>query len=204
MSNIADLKYHINQRHNHRGGGSNHRQGGGGNTHRSRDRIHHHHERIEGGLGVRGCPQRPRKYCHTHGFCAHSNAECDSKGYRHQNISATQNMQGGSTLNCLWLWKCGTESESKLKHSLDYSEDPSIKYHTLSSAIANTDTTGHYLVPSARQYCTYIHLTSAGPSVQVANSANIETSTRATISLSTKLSQQSQVDTSSTTSSLGS
>ena len=102
-------------------------------------------------------------------------------------------MQGGSTLNCLWLWKYGTDSESKLKHCLDSLAVPPIKHHTLSSAIANIRATGHYLVPSARQYCTYIQPISTGPSVQVANGANIEPSTRATILLSTKLSQEAHV-----------
>ena len=48
-------------------------------------------------------PQLPHKYYHTHGYCAHSSAECKSKGPGHQKNATTKNMQGGSTLNCFWL-----------------------------------------------------------------------------------------------------
>ena len=32
------------------------------------------------------------------------------KDPKHQNTATTQNMQGGSTLNCFWLWQYETES----------------------------------------------------------------------------------------------
>ena len=70
---------------------------------------------------------------------------------------------------------------------------PPIKHYTLSSATADTSATGPYLVPSARKYCTDIQPTSTGPSIQIVNGANIEPLTRATIPLSNKRSQESQV-----------
>ena len=49
------------------------------------------------------------------------------------------------------------------------------------------------MASGARKYCTDIQLTSTGPSVQVTNGANIESSTCAAIPLSNKLSQEAQV-----------
>ena len=91
-------------------------------------------------------------------------------------------MQGGITLNFFCLWRCRTNLESKLNHRLDYLAVPPIKHQALSSAIVDTGVTGHYLVPSARQYCTDIQPTLTGPSAQVANGSP----------LSTKLSQEAQ------------
>ena len=68
-----------------------------------------------------------------------------------------------------------------------------IKRHAFSSTIVDTGITGHYLVPSVRQYCTDIQTTYTGPSLRVENGTNIKSLTRATTPFSAKLSQESQV-----------
>lgn len=45
----------------------------------------------------------PRKYCHTHGSCAHSSNECKFPSANHQRAATFQNMMGGSKKGCYWL-----------------------------------------------------------------------------------------------------
>ena len=44
-----------------------------------------------------------RKYCFTHGCCAHSGAECKNPGDNHKKEATFANMMGGSTKNCYWI-----------------------------------------------------------------------------------------------------
>jgi hypothetical protein len=53
--------------------------------------------------GGRGNTRRTFKYCWTHGNCAHSGADCDSKTDGHIVDATYANMQGGSTNRCHWL-----------------------------------------------------------------------------------------------------
>ena len=56
------------------------------------------------GRGGRGqTPPSPRKYCWTHGACAHSSTDCNNKAPGHQTTATFTNMQGGSTNLCFWL-----------------------------------------------------------------------------------------------------
>ena len=53
--------------------------------------------------GRGGRPPRLRrggKYCHTHGNCAHTSAECETQAEGHVSTDTFANMQGGSTANC--------------------------------------------------------------------------------------------------------
>jgi hypothetical protein len=45
----------------------------------------------------------PRQYCWTHGWCAHSGADCNNRAPNHQVSATATNMQGGSTTNCFWI-----------------------------------------------------------------------------------------------------
>ena len=45
----------------------------------------------------------PRKYCWSHGSCAHGGAECNTTAPGHQPTATFANMQGGSTAGCYWL-----------------------------------------------------------------------------------------------------
>jgi hypothetical protein len=45
----------------------------------------------------------PRQYCWTHGWCAHSSADCNNRAQNHQVSATAANMQGGSTNNCFWI-----------------------------------------------------------------------------------------------------
>ena len=58
------------------------------------------------------------------------------------------------------------------------------------TAIVDTGATGHYLDATAEQHCLDVQPTDTGPSVQVANGDNIETTKRATLQLSDSLSPQ--------------
>ena len=44
-----------------------------------------------------------RKYCFTHGCCAHSGADCKNPGENHKKEATFANMMGGSTKNCYWI-----------------------------------------------------------------------------------------------------
>ena len=43
---------------------------------------------------------RKKKYCWTHGNCAHDSRKCNSKGTGHKNEATFQNKMGGSEKNC--------------------------------------------------------------------------------------------------------
>jgi hypothetical protein len=45
-------------------------------------------------------PQQPRKYCWTHGNCAHSGTDCEMKATGHIDEANYSNMQGGNNRNC--------------------------------------------------------------------------------------------------------
>ena len=44
--------------------------------------------------------KKPRQYCWTHGWCAHSGATCNSKADGHQDHATLENKMGGSTKYC--------------------------------------------------------------------------------------------------------
>jgi hypothetical protein len=45
----------------------------------------------------------PRQYCWSHGACAHSSADCNTRLPGHQTSATFDNMMAGSTTNCFWL-----------------------------------------------------------------------------------------------------
>ena len=45
--------------------------------------------------------KQPRKYCWTHGWCAHSSMDCKSKAEGHKDEATVENKMGGSTKNCV-------------------------------------------------------------------------------------------------------
>ena len=45
----------------------------------------------------------PRKYCWTHGPCAHTSAECNKPNEGHKKEATFADMKGGSTNRCFWL-----------------------------------------------------------------------------------------------------
>ena len=53
--------------------------------------------------GGRGQPSGPRMYCWSHGACAHSSTDCNTKLPGHQTTATFSNMQGGSSNRCFWL-----------------------------------------------------------------------------------------------------
>jgi hypothetical protein len=61
------------------------------------------------------------------------------------------------------------------------------------AAIANTGATGHCLDAAAEPHCIKVTRTNEGPSVQVANGQNIETTKRATVPLAKELSNKAKV-----------
>ena len=48
--------------------------------------------------------KQPRKYCWTHGWCAHSSMDCKSKAEGHKDEATVENKMGGSTKNCVTNW----------------------------------------------------------------------------------------------------
>ena len=63
-----------------------------------------------------GTPQKnkkkpgPRKYCWTHGWCAHSSSECNKPKDGHVKDATAQDMKGGSTFRCPWIPNAGTSA----------------------------------------------------------------------------------------------
>jgi hypothetical protein len=53
--------------------------------------------------GGNGNNNRPTKYCHTHGFCAHDSAGCRTTAQGHQSAATFSNMLNVSTNGCFWL-----------------------------------------------------------------------------------------------------
>ena len=47
--------------------------------------------------------KKDRKYCWSHGACAHSGTECNNRKDGHKQDATFQNMMGGSTKDCYWL-----------------------------------------------------------------------------------------------------
>jgi hypothetical protein len=76
-------------------------------TNRSRSRNRNNRNQRSGDRnpapdGRRRAPG-PRMYCWTHGYCAHSSADCNNRAQNHQVSATATNMQGGSTANCFWI-----------------------------------------------------------------------------------------------------
>ena len=45
----------------------------------------------------------PRKYCLTHGWCAHSSNECNKPKEGHQKDATATDMKGGNSFRCPWI-----------------------------------------------------------------------------------------------------
>jgi hypothetical protein len=75
---------------------------GGGNSQQGQGRRNNDRAGRGNGRG-RGTPRRPPKYCWTHGNCAHSSSDCETKGDGHIAEATYSDMQGGSTTRCHWL-----------------------------------------------------------------------------------------------------
>ena len=50
-----------------------------------------------------GKKKGPRKYCWTHGACAHTSDECNKPNEGHKKDATFTDMKGGSTNRCFWL-----------------------------------------------------------------------------------------------------
>jgi hypothetical protein len=111
MSTISDLQSKVQQNSGNNGnrndgGRSNGRRGRGrgqqgGNNHQG---SHHQGGSQQGGSQQGGrSAQQPRKYCWTHGLCAHDSPSCTAQKTGHQTTATMQNMQNGSTQQCFWL-----------------------------------------------------------------------------------------------------
>ena len=75
---------------------------------RSTSTSHHQDRHYQGGRGRgRGRSGNPRtnsrKYCWSHGSCAHASSDCNSPRDGHQAAATFSNMLGGSTTGCYWL-----------------------------------------------------------------------------------------------------
>lgn len=60
------------------------------------------HTRNTSSTSTRTAPS-PRQYCWSHGACAHSSADCNTRQPGHQTTATFDNMMAGSTTNCFWL-----------------------------------------------------------------------------------------------------
>jgi hypothetical protein len=98
-STVSTLQTQIsnaNANHNQgRGGrrGQRHNHGGGRNNDRTE----------RGNRKGRDTPRRSFQYCWTHGNCAHSGSDCETKADGHIAEATYSDMQGGSTTRCHWL-----------------------------------------------------------------------------------------------------
>jgi hypothetical protein len=110
MSTISELQSKV---HQNSGNNGNRNDGGRNNGNRNdgrrgRGRGHQggnnqHGGNQQGGSQQGGRPQQPRKYCWTHGLCAHDSPSCTAQKIGHQTTATMQNMQNGSTQQCFWL-----------------------------------------------------------------------------------------------------
>jgi len=57
----------------------------------------------DGGRGNNPTRSGPRKYCWSHGCCAHSGTECNTTLPGHQTAATFTNMMNGSKTGCYWL-----------------------------------------------------------------------------------------------------
>ena len=80
------------------------------NTNSSSNRNNNHNRGGRGGRNSNSSGRNPsnranytRKYCWTHGACAHSGAECNTAATGHNSQATFTNMMDGSTQNCYWL-----------------------------------------------------------------------------------------------------
>jgi hypothetical protein len=73
------------------GGGRNHYNQGGRGRGRGR------------GNPINNRNSTARKYCWSHGACAHNGTECNTKATGHKNEATFTNMMGGSTRGCYWI-----------------------------------------------------------------------------------------------------
>ncbi len=83
---------------------------------------------------------------------------------------------------------------SNATQSPDHTAVPPQTCHAHHAAFVATGATGHCLDPAAEPCCTNMPHTDAGPSAQVANGANVETTKRATMPLANELSSTAQED----------
>jgi hypothetical protein len=86
-------------RASHNNNNNNHRQRTPSN-YRGRGRANDRNTDRGRGRGTRA---GPRKYCWTHGSCAHSGADCNTTVVGHQPAATFANMMGGSTDGCYWV-----------------------------------------------------------------------------------------------------
>ncbi len=105
ISAISDLQSKVQQ---NSGNNGNRNDGGRNNGRRGRGRGHQggnnqHGGNQQGGSQQGSRPQQPRKYCWTHGLCAHDSPSCTAQKTGHQTTATMQNMQNGSTQQCFWF-----------------------------------------------------------------------------------------------------
>jgi hypothetical protein len=127
---------------------------------------------------------------------------CHTKSEGHIDAATYLNMQGGSTNNCHWLWLGGTVTaktsqppeqivvppQTQLPHVVH----PPINLAN-SVAILDSGASGNCIDAAAEKHCINVTVTSTGPSVQVANGENIETTKRAIVPLAPGLSKQAKI-----------
>jgi hypothetical protein len=110
MSTISDLQSKVQQNNGNNGNcnDGNRNDGRRNNDRRGRGRGYQGGNNQQGGGHQQGGAQhgqkpQPRKYCWTHGLCAHDSPSCTAQKTGHQTTATMQNMQSGSTHQCFWL-----------------------------------------------------------------------------------------------------
>jgi hypothetical protein len=107
MSTISDLQSKVNQSSSTNGyrndGGRNNGRRGRGRSQHGGNANQQHGSNQQGGSQQGSRPQQPRKYCWSHGLCAHDSPSCTAQKTGHQTTATMQNMQNGSTQQCFWL-----------------------------------------------------------------------------------------------------
>jgi hypothetical protein len=107
MSTIYDLQSKVQQNNgnNENRNDGNRNEGRRNNDRRGRGRGYQGGHNQQGGGhqqggAQHGPPPQPRKYCWTHGICAHNSPSCTAQKTGHQTTATIQNKQFGSTHQC--------------------------------------------------------------------------------------------------------
>jgi hypothetical protein len=109
VSTISGLQSKVQQNNGNNGNRNDSNRNDGRRNHdrrnndrRGRGRGYQGGNNQQGG-GQHGRPPQPRKYCWTHGLCAHNSPSCTAQKTGHQTTTTMQNMQSSSTHQCFWL-----------------------------------------------------------------------------------------------------
>ena len=135
-----------------------------------------------------------RKYCWTHGSCAHNGKEYNRKAEGHKDDASFSNMLGGSSSGCYWLheWQVGaTDSIYKLNRNVSDSSVVAPPKQS-SYAILDSGATGNFVATQDLSKLTLLPNNTSHSPIISASGNIMKPSARGQLQLSEKLSPTAQ------------